>query len=117
MRRSAGADAPAEVSVSREGEAVRLSIRGAVPDAIPAALDAALAQCAEHAGPVWLDLGEVDCFGPAFAGRLVQLERMLAAGGRPLRLAGASPGARQLLRWNGLDSLLERSGVAHAGAT
>jgi len=116
MRRSADADAPAEAAVSRDGEAVRLSIRGAVPDAIPAAVDAALVQCAGHAGPVWLDLGEVDHFGPAFAGRLVQLERMLAAGGRPLRLAGASPGARRLLRWNGLDSLLERSGAARAVA-
>jgi N-acetylglucosaminyldiphosphoundecaprenol N-acetyl-beta-D-mannosaminyltransferase len=107
MHRSLGTNVSAEAALSRDGEALRLCIRGAIPDAIPDAIDAALRECAGQAGPVWLDLCDVVRFGPTFAGRLLRLDRTLAAGNRPLRLVGASPRARRLLRWNGLESLLE----------
>jgi N-acetylglucosaminyldiphosphoundecaprenol N-acetyl-beta-D-mannosaminyltransferase len=107
--RPAGASAPAEATLGRDGQGTRLHLRGNIPEAIPEAIHAALRGCAALSGPVSLDLGQVDHFGPRFAGRLLQFERTLAAGNRPLRLIGLSSRTRRLFRWHGLESLLERA--------
>jgi N-acetylglucosaminyldiphosphoundecaprenol N-acetyl-beta-D-mannosaminyltransferase len=106
--RPRGTDAPFEVAVSDGRQAIRLRLGGTIPEALPDAIGAALCACTLGVGPVLLDLGQLDYFSPSFAGRLLQLEKMLALRNRPLRLVGASVQARRLLRWNGLESLLER---------
>jgi N-acetylglucosaminyldiphosphoundecaprenol N-acetyl-beta-D-mannosaminyltransferase len=116
LRRPAGAGASAEAALSEDGDAVRLCIRGVIPGTLPGAIEAAMRQCVRAARPVALDLGEVDHFGPTFAGRLLRLEQRLAAAGQPLRLVGVSVQAGRLLRWNGLESLQQRGGRAPAPA-
>jgi N-acetylglucosaminyldiphosphoundecaprenol N-acetyl-beta-D-mannosaminyltransferase len=109
MHRRARVNAPAEATLGRDGQCARLHLCGNIPEAIPEAIDAALHECAALAGPVSLDLGQVDHFGPRFAGRLLQFEKTLSAGNRPLQLIGLSSRTRRLFRWNGLESLVERT--------
>jgi N-acetylglucosaminyldiphosphoundecaprenol N-acetyl-beta-D-mannosaminyltransferase len=74
----------------------------------PEAIRAAFHESIDVAGPVRLNLSQVDAFGPKFAGRLLRIQQVLAAGNMQLRLVGLSPRTRWLLRRNGLETLLER---------
>ena len=75
----------------------------------PEAIRAAFHESIDVAGPVRLNLSQVDTFGPKFAGRLLRIQQILAAGNMQLRLVGLSPRTRWLLRRNGLETLLERN--------
>ena len=106
LRHRPAGEADFEVRLRQDAEVCRILLKGAIPEPVPAQLQAALQQACDAAGPVVLDLGRVEFFGPGFAGLLILFKNNLAANKQPLEIIPSSPRMQQLFFWNGLSDLL-----------